>query len=777
VRSIRLETALGALGTSALLGILSATTGLDAVGWVVGAASGAAATGLLAAGRVRGGQPVLPADWVTLARALLTAGVAALVADSATSPLPVAAVVGLSSAALLLDNVDGRVARRTGTATPFGARFDGEVDAFLILVLSVAVSRDYGGWVLVIGLARYALLVAAWAVPWLAAPLPPRYWGKVVAAVQGIVLTAAVSAVLPRPVGMVAVGVALLLLAESFGRSLLWLFRTGAGPRTRRAFRVASALGAAAVVWAVLVAPSQLEDLTPAAFARIPLEGLILVAVGLLLPARPGRVLAVSAGVVLSLLAVLKLLDVGFLAQLGRPFNPVLDWWSFGPAVEVVRDSIGTPATGALLVLAGTLLALLVAVVVGSTIRLRGATTRHRRRSARGVAVLGGAWALSAVLSLQLAPAGPVASTSAAGLALAHGRGVGDAVRDEERFDSASASDGWADAPGSELLAGLRGKDVLFVFVESYGKVALQEPTIAPGVTDVLHGADTELSRAGFETRSAFLDSPTFGGYSWLAHATLQSGLWIDSQPRHDRLMDIDRRTLASAFGDAGWRTVGVNPANGRPWPEGRSFYHYDQLYGRHDLGYEGPAFSWAAMPDQYTLAAFERLELTPGHRPVMAEIDLVSSHQPWTPLPRMVPWDELGDGSVFAPMATQGPSPEEAFADPGAVRRLYGQSVEYALGALTDWFVRLDDDDLVLVLLGDHQPATAVSGADAGREVPISLLTSDPEVLDRVAGWGWQDGLLPDTAAPVWPMDAFRDRFLDAFTATPGVPPNRPAR
>src|SRR5918998_1047532 len=112
-----------------------------------------------------------------------------------------ALLVVLSRVALGLDNVDGRVARRTGTVTPFGARFDGEVDAFLILVLSVAVSREYGAWVLVIGAARYLHLAAEWLVPWMAAPLPARYWGKVVAAVQGVVLTVAVSGLLPRTVG------------------------------------------------------------------------------------------------------------------------------------------------------------------------------------------------------------------------------------------------------------------------------------------------------------------------------------------------------------------------------------------------------------------------------------------------------------------------------------------------------------------------------------------------------------------------------------------------
>ena len=148
--------------------------------------------------------------------------------------MPVTALVTLSIVALVLDAADGQVARQTGTATPLGGRLDGEVDAFLILLLSIAVSRDYGGWVLAIGAARYALLLAGWLIPWLAAPLPPRFWRKVVAAVQGIVLTVAASGVPSRLAGMIAVAAALLLLAESFGRDVIWLYRAGAGPRTRR---------------------------------------------------------------------------------------------------------------------------------------------------------------------------------------------------------------------------------------------------------------------------------------------------------------------------------------------------------------------------------------------------------------------------------------------------------------------------------------------------------------------------------------------------------------
>jgi phosphatidylglycerophosphate synthase len=297
LRTIRLATILGLLATAALLGVVSATAGLGVVGWIAGLATGSAATALLVTARMRSDQPtILPADWVTLTRALLIAGVAGLVADSFSRPLAVTALVTLSSIALALDAVDGQVARRTGTATPLGARLDGEVDAFLILLLSIAVSRDYGSWVLVIGAARYALLLAGWLMPWLAAPLPPRYWGKVVAAVQGIVLTVAASGVVDRLTGMIAVAVALLLLAESFGRNVIWLYRTGAGPRTRRAVRIAVTGLALVIVWFDLLAPDRPWQFDLVAFVRIPVEVLALVAVALVLPPWPPRLVATIAG-------------------------------------------------------------------------------------------------------------------------------------------------------------------------------------------------------------------------------------------------------------------------------------------------------------------------------------------------------------------------------------------------------------------------------------------------------------------------------------------------
>ena len=769
--AIRLAAILGLLAAAVLLGVVSATAGLGVAGWIVGLATGSAATALLVRARMRSDQPaILPADWVTLTRMLLIAGVAGLVADSFSRPVSITALVTLSTVALVLDAVDGQVARRTGTATPLGARIDGEVDAFLILLLSIAVSQDYGGWVLAIGAARYALLLAGWLIPWLAAPLPPRFWRKVVAAVQGIVLTVAVSGVTSRLVGMIAVAVALLLLAESFGRDVIWLYRTGAGPRARRAVRIVIIVLAVVLVWGDLVAPDRAWQFTPAAFVRIPVEALVLVAVALVLPPWPRRIVAGLAGILFGVLTVAKILNIAFFEEVDRAFNPVHDWVSIGPAIGVVGDAIGPTLANIVLGALVLGLILLVGAITAATIHLTTVAARHRRGAVRGLAALTASWGLCAGLSLQLIPGSPVASASAAGLAVAQVRATQAALSDPRRFEqSIHSRDPQAAVPASDLLTGLRGKDVVIAFVESYGKVAVRGTSFSPGIDALLRQRTASLARAGWSTQSAWLTSPTFGGISWLAHSTLQSGLWVNSTQRYDELLASKRFTLSDAFDKAGWHTVSDDPSDNKPWPPGTSFYHYDQLYDRHNVGYHGPTFSFAKVPDQYTLAEFQRLELAPGHKPLMAEIDLVSSHIPWAPLPTMVPWNKVGDGSIFDPMPAESESAATVWRNSSTVRKFYGQSIQYSMNALTSWVTELNDPNLVLILYGDHQPHTVVSGPGANHQVPISIVARDPSVFRHIASWHWQDGLLPGPGAPDEPMDAFRNKFLDAFsTASP---------
>ncbi len=761
---------LGLLATAVLLGVVSATVGLGVAGWIAGLVTGSAATALLAVARTRSDQPSIhPADWVTLTRAVLVAGVAGLVADSFIRPVSITALVTLSIVALVLDAVDGLVARRTGTGTQLGARLDGEVDAFLILLLSITVSRDYGWWVLAIGAARYAFLLAGWLMPWLAAPLPPRFWRKTVAAVEGIVLTVAASGVPSRLVGMIAVVAALVLLAESFGRDVIWLYRTGAGPRTRRALRIVVAVLAVAVVWIDLVAPDKSWQLTIAAFIRIPVEALVLVAVALVLPPRPRRIVATIAGILFGLLIIDKILNLEFFENVDRAFNPVSDWVSIGPAVGVVSNSIGSTFTDILLVAVCIGLALLVGIITAATIHVTGVAARHRRGAVGGLAVLTAIWVLCAGLSLQAIPGSPVASASAAGLAVSQVRAGQAAINDPRIFEREIHSrDPEATVPASDLLTGLRGKDVIIVFVESYGQVAVRGKSFSPGIDAVLRQRTAALARAGWSSQSAWVRSPTFGGISWLAHSTLQSGLWVDSNQRYNELTATKRFTLSDAFHKAGWHTVADDPSDGGAWPIGRSFYHYEKFYNRRNVGYRGPTFSYAKVPDQYTFAKFQQNVLTPGHKPVMAEIDTVSSHIPWAPLPTMVPWNKLGNGSIFDSQPAKSESAATVWQNDNTVRKFYGQSIRYSLNVLTSWVTELNDPNLVLIMLGDHQPHTVVSGPGADHDVPISIIARSPSVFRQIASWHWQDGLLPNLKAPSEPMDAFRNQFLNTFN-TPG--------
>jgi len=225
-RPPRRETAVGA-GAQLLLLLLLGAVGLGPVGWVCGLAFAVAGWAVLSRALCRARlRRFGPADRVTLVRATLVGGVTALVADSFASAPPVPVLVALTAVALVLDGVDGRVARRTGTCSPLGARFDMEVDAFLILVLSVYVARDLGPWVLLIGGMRYAFVAAARVLPWLRAPLPPSTARKTVAALQGVLLLAAGSGLLPPAADVGVVAVALALLVWSFGRDVGWLWRT-----------------------------------------------------------------------------------------------------------------------------------------------------------------------------------------------------------------------------------------------------------------------------------------------------------------------------------------------------------------------------------------------------------------------------------------------------------------------------------------------------------------------------------------------------------------------
>jgi phosphatidylglycerophosphate synthase len=741
-----------------------------------------------------------PADWVTLGRGALAVAVAWLVTRSFAQPVPVALLVSLAAVALALDAVDGWVARRT-RSTAAGARLDGEVDAFLILALSVYVARSLGPWVLAIGAARYVFLVAGWLAPWMRQALPARFWRKVVAATQGVILTVAAAKVLSPALTTGAVLIAAVLLAESFGRDVWWLAVTddvttptaqntdtdtdtarvhpdgpgserptapGAEPRPPSRLRRGIAAGltvlSVLIVWAALVAPDEPRYLTLTGFLRLPLELLVVIALALVLPRTPRRILAVMAGLALTLVVVLKVINYEVFTLYNRPYDPLGDTSQLGNGIETLRSLVGGTETKVIEVGA------VVGTVVGAVLltlamlRLTRIAADNRRWALRAVAGLAAVGALLSVVGAQLISHLPITSTLSAGLVVDEVDAVGADIHDRSVFAAQIKHDPIAATPTNQLLTGLRGKTVLLVFVEAYGQQAVEGRSFSPEVDAALAQGNNRLKSAGFSSRSGFLDSATYGGISWLAHSSLQSGLWVNNQDRYNQLMPEKRFTLAEAFKKAGWRTVVDDPSNDRPWPQGKAYYHYDKIYNRYQVGYHGPTFTYASMPDQYIFSAFNRLELAKVRKqPLFAEIDTVSSHMPWNRIPETVGWNQVGNGSIY----NTNPQIHETgafWSNAPRVQAAYGKSIVYALNSLTSFVQHYGNKNLVMIVLGDHQPLPIVSGQNSNHDVPISIIARDPNVLKQIGSWGWNPGLKPNSNAPVWPMNAFRNKFLAAF-------------
>ncbi|MGW4730598.1 CDP-alcohol phosphatidyltransferase [Streptomyces shenzhenensis] len=539
-------------------------------------------------------------------------------------------------------------------------------------------------------------------------------------------------------------------------------------PGVGRGVSVGVSVVCAVLVVGALVLPNTVVGIGPMKFVRIPGEAVIGAAVALALPRRPRMALAGLAGAALAALTVLNLLDMGFHQYLGRSFNLVLDWSLLTDAEAYLEDSLGR--TAALAATAGVvvLVLLLFTLLTLATIRLANLLARHGGRATRGALFVGVAWITCTAFGLQIAGV-PIASDRTATAVQTQARRVADTLRDEAEFRKVAKADAFGNTPPDQLLTDLRGKDVIFTFIESYGRSAIEDPVIAPGVDQALTANTAALAEAGFHAKSGWLTSATYGGNSWLGHSSTLSGLWINNQQRYRTVMASDHLSLTKAFQKTGaWDTVGVMPGVQKGWPEQR-YFGLDKVYNAFQLGYQGPKFSWSTMPDQYALEAFQQREHG-KHRdkPLMSEIILTSSHQPWAPVPRLVDWDRIGDGSVFQDIEAAGSRPADVIADTTRSREEYGKSIQYSVTALTQWLERYGTDDTVLVFLGDHQPIARVSGNHASRDVPISLVAKDPKVLDKIASWDWTDGLRPAQDAPVWKMSAFRDRFLTAYGSTP---------
>ncbi len=515
---------------------------------------------------------------------------------------------------------------------------------------------------------------------------------------------------------------------------------------------------AVGVLWTAFVFPNRFDWFDHKTYLYLPIEFFVF-GLALLVPGRAGQRLSVVLAIILTLGMLLRVADMVTFQVFSRAFNPVFDIAALSDAYHFLSTSVGD--IGAFL---AALLALVLLLVLGGLAYLVLAhwrnRLRHHPRHWTGVMVLG------VVLWGVLSAAGwPRASRYFHDQLVWHGHGVLESLVDLREFRGIVDQDVYAKTPGEDLFGKLRGKDVLVVFVESYGRTLVDKQEYAQAFRPHLTAATQTLASAGFAARSAYLTSPTVGGISWLAHGTALSGLWIDNQVRYNSLMMSERPSLVRLFARAGWRTVGVMPAIGMAWPEG-DYFGYEALYTVPELGYKGLPYNYVTMPDQFTLAQFQKFERSVQNRsPVMAEIALVSSHAPWTPVPSLIPWEEVGDGSEFNAQATAGESAEVVWQDRDRVLRQYRECAEYVIDALVSYVTHFGDENLVMLIIGDHQPMPYVTDNTDNRDVLVHLIARDPAVMDAVQDWQWTPGMLPADDAPVWRMDNVRDRVIETFS------------
>jgi phosphatidylglycerophosphate synthase len=712
-----------------------------------------------------------PANLVTLLRLLLVLLPLALLARLSAEIL-----FAMLLAAFVLDAVDGLVARRYGCASQFGAMLDGETDSALILVLGLVLwlRQGFAAWVLLPGTLRYVyLLCLALVPPTRAKPWRSRF-GRLAFLLGCTLLLTAV--VVPGLAGTMSAATGSLVLCASFAYSFLVAYpppwhasaSKSASTRPRWSFVYATLLFLVAWSFLNVMVNVRYPALEPAGWYFLPSLDVTLLLAGFALLGLIGLRLPVWARVpIVALFVAARGLRIGD-GVTGFYFGKLFNLYTDLPlAPELVRYAHSTyPAwkfyTGAAVALA---MVVALALAVDRAVAFAAGYLRHRRR----ILVFAGLVLPFAVVSGFL-DQDPRYNQRYAG---AFGSSVVPRFRREATFllnvYDHQLSGMRAIVDTQELLKRtpkhldrLHHANVYVMFVESYGVTVLDRPSFAEQAVPALGAMQSRLSYRGFTSASGRMESATYGGMSWLAHATFLTGVRTSDQLEYDLLGVSHPRSLARMAHEAGYYTILIQPNTNRQ-SHTADFYDFDQTYKNWDFDYAGPSFAWASMPDQYVLDFIRRKAIDHAKGPLFLVYNLISSHAPWSHVPTMVEdWSQVGNGTIYNnhPIKrahTNWPGFSNA-AEP------YLGSILYDFGVIADYITRFVDDDSLLIVLGDHQPVSEITDNSPSWAVPVHVISRDPSLVEPFVARGYTPGMIPRQTTSS--MDAFLVDFLHDFSA-----------
>jgi len=513
------------------------------------------------------------------------------------------------------------------------------------------------------------------------------------------------------------------------------------------------------LLWLALRFPGHPSEFSLEHFLRWPLElPIVLLALGLWPRSRSSAWLRATLVSFLSLLLLLRLADIGSRLAFGRAFSPLAELHLIGQGWTLASQTVGK--SEALLLIVATLA--LIGLSGFILYRGLGIADGFSKKSSQRMSTLAALLAIPGLLLGSYSKTNEfqgLVTFDVTSELIERVHKARKSVADQSEFAQALAIDPISTSSPPEFQA-LQGLDVIILFVESYGRSYIDDDYYRTRAHTALARIAAQLESSGLHSRSAWVDSPVKGGRSWLPQATIASGLRLSNHARFDRLISSDRKSLHALFRDAGWTTAAVLPIVKNHWVEG-AWYDVDQFYDGPSLQYQGKGFGYVTMPDQYTMHAFQSLIRSKADRPLMASIGLLGSHAPWTPLALPVPWEEVGDGSIFNGSHREG-GPLH-WSDPEPVREAYGRSVELTMDRIAE-YLQLNADDALFMIIGDHQPAGVIAGYRSNAHVPVHFVSNNKAILERLPALNFSEGMHPLADAPVISMEEMRQMFATVF-------------